>query len=73
MSVSVSVNAETPAGDTARRYLGNECGVTTIEYTMMLGFMSAISIFATISLIGVLQNMIAVLAIKIAVLLLSGS
>ena len=52
---------------------GSEEGATTIEYTMVLGFMCVISIWATISLIGVLRNMVAVLAIKMAVLLLSGS
>lgn len=49
--------------------LGNERGATTIEYTMVVGFMSAISIYATIWLIGVLKNTIAVLAIKMAIFL----
>jgi len=49
--------------------VGSERGATTIEYTMMLGFMSVISIYATISLISVLENTVAVLIIKIAIFL----
>ena len=52
----------TPYGD-------DERGVSTIEYTMVLGFMSAISIYATISLINILKNMVAVLTIKMAIFL----
>lgn len=50
-------------------YGDNERGVSTIEYTMVLGFMSVISIYATIWLINVLKNMVAVLAIKMAIFL----
>ncbi len=50
-------------------YQDDERGVTTIEYTLVLGFMSAISIYATIGLINVLKNMVAVLAIKMAIFL----
>lgn len=50
-------------------YRGDERGVSTIEYTMVLGFMSVISIYATIWLINVLKNMVAVLAIKMAIFL----
>jgi hypothetical protein len=46
-----------------------ELGVTTIEYTMVLGFMSSISIYATIWLISVLKNVVAVLVIKMAIFL----
>jgi len=53
----------------AHEVAGNEQGVTTIEYTMVLGFVSSISIFTAISLIQVLTNMVAVLAIKVAVFL----
>ena len=51
------------------RRLDDERGVTTIEYTMVVGFMSAISIYATIWLISVLKNTVAVLAIKMAIFL----
>ena len=50
-------------------YDEDERGVTTIEYTMVLGFMSAISIYATIWLINVLKNTVAVLASKMAIFL----
>jgi len=50
-------------------YLDDERGVSTIEYTMVLGFMSVISIYATIWLISILKNMVAVLAIKMAIFL----
>jgi Flp pilus assembly pilin Flp len=46
-----------------------ESGATTIEYTMVLGFMASICIFATISLISVLLNRVAVLAVNIAMFL----
>jgi Flp pilus assembly pilin Flp len=46
-----------------------ETGATTIEYTMVLGFIATICIFATISLIGVLLNRVAVLAVNIAMFL----
>ena len=49
--------------------LGGEEGATTIEYTMVLGFMSVISIYAAIWLITVLQNTVAVLVIKMAIFL----
>ncbi len=49
--------------------LRDERGVTTIEYMMVVGFMSSISIFAAIWLIGVLRNMVAILAIKISIYL----
>lgn len=49
--------------------LTDERGVTTIEYTMVVGFMSTIAIYATIWLIGVLKNTVAVLAIKMAIFL----
>ena len=51
------------------RYRDDERGVSTIEYTMVLAFMSAISIYATIGLINVLKNMVALLAIKMAIFL----
>lgn len=50
---------------------GSEDGVTTIEYTLVLGFMAAISIFVTLSLIGVLRNFVATIAIKIALFVTS--
>jgi len=50
-------------------YRDDERGVSTIEYTMVLGFMSVISIYATIWLINVLKNTVAVLAIKMAIFL----
>jgi len=50
-------------------YRGDERGVSAIEYTMVLGFMSVISIYATIWLINVLKNMVAVLAIKMSIFL----
>jgi Flp pilus assembly pilin Flp len=51
------------------RRLEGERGATTIEYTMVVGFMSAISIYATIWLVGVLKNTVAVLAIRMAIYL----
>ena len=56
-------------GSRLRASFEDERGVTTIEYTMVLGFMAVVSIFAALSLIQVLTNMVAVLAIKIAVFL----
>lgn len=53
------------------RWGGSEEGVTTIEYTLVLGFMAAISIFVTLSLIGVLRNLVATIAIKIALFVAS--
>ena len=55
-----------------RRRLGDESGQTTffvLCITLVLGFMSAISIYTTIGLINVLKNMVAVLAIKMAIFL----
>lgn len=52
-----------------RSRLDEEAGVTTIEYTLVVAFMASISIFSTIWLIGVLENTVAVLAIKIALFL----
>jgi Flp pilus assembly pilin Flp len=49
--------------------LGEETGATTIEYTLVLAFISSISIFATIWLISVLLNRVAVLVVNIAVFL----
>jgi len=51
------------------RRLDGERGATTIEYTMVLGFMSAIAIYATIWLVNVLQNTVAVLVIRMAIYL----
>lgn len=47
----------------------DESGATTIEYTMVLGFIASICIFATISLIRVLLNGVAVLVVNIAMYL----
>jgi Flp pilus assembly pilin Flp len=49
--------------------LGDETGATTIEYTLVLAFISSISIFATIYLISVLLSRVAVLVVNIAVFL----
>lgn len=51
------------------RRFDDESGATTIEYTMVLGFMSAIAIYATIWLVGVLKNTVAILAIRMAIYL----
>ena len=51
------------------RYRDDERGASTIEYTMVLGFMSVISIYATIGLINVLKSAVAVLVIKMAIFL----
>ncbi len=49
--------------------LADERGQTTLEYTLVWAFMSLISVFLTISLIRVMKNQVAVLAIKIAIYL----
>jgi Flp pilus assembly pilin Flp len=54
------------------RALSDESGATTIEYTLVLAFISAIAIYATISLISVLLNRVAVLAVNIAMYLTGG-
>lgn len=43
----------------SRLALRDERGATTIEYTIVLAFMATISIFVTISLIGVMKNVVA--------------
>ena len=50
----------------------DESGATTIEYTLVLAFVASISIFATISLISVLLNRVAVLVVNIAMYLTGG-
>jgi Flp pilus assembly pilin Flp len=68
----VTVDAQRDESDRLERliaYRDDERGVTTIEYTLVLGFMSSISIYATIWLISVLKNTVAVLAIKMAIFL----
>ena len=55
-----------------RKALSDESGATTIEYTLVLAFVASISIFATISLISVLLNRIAVLVVNIALYLTGG-
>jgi Flp pilus assembly pilin Flp len=50
-------------------FRAGESGATTIEYTMVLGFMASICIFATISLVGVLLDRVAVLMVNIAMFL----
>lgn len=62
-------DVDRPSPSRRARYRDDERGVTTIEYTMVLGFMSTISIYATIWLISVLKNTVAVLAIKMAIFL----
>jgi len=52
--------------------LSDESGATTIEYTLVLAFVASISIFATISLISVLLNRVAVLVVNIAMYLTGG-
>lgn len=47
----------------------DESGATTIEYTMVLAFISSICIFATIALVKVLLDRVAVLAVNIAMFL----
>ena len=65
--MTVTTNTHRPLGLVP--YDDDERGVSTIEYTLVLGFMSVISIYATIGLINVLKNMVAVLAIKMAIFL----
>ena len=70
--MSMSMDAHCDKSDRLERrtpYSDDERGVTTIEYTMVLGFMSSISIYVTIWLISVLKNTVAVLAIKMAIFL----
>lgn len=55
-----------------RKALSDESGATTIEYTLVLAFVASISIFATISLISVLLNRVAVLVVNIAMFLTGG-
>jgi Flp pilus assembly pilin Flp len=52
--------------------LSEESGATTIEYTLVLAFISSIAIYATISLISVLLNRVAVLVVNIAMYLTGG-
>jgi hypothetical protein len=47
----------------------DESGATTIEYTLVLAFISSICIFATIALVKVLLDRVAVLAVNIAMFL----
>ena len=54
------------------RALSDESGATTIEYTLVLAFVASISIYATISLISILLNRVAVLAVNIAMYLTGG-
>lgn len=68
----MTVDAQRDESDRLERliaYRDDERGVTTIEYTLVLGFMASISIYATIWLISVLKNTVAVLAIKMAIFL----
>ena len=51
------------------RVIEDERGVTTIEYTMVVGLVSAISIYASLSLIELLKDSVALLAIRIAIYL----
>ena len=67
--MNMRANTLEARGHHRARCLDDERGVTTIEYTMVVGFMSAISIYATIWLISVLKNTVAVLAIKMAIFL----
>ncbi len=55
-----------------RRIVSDESGATTIEYTLVLAFIASISIYATISLISVLLNRVAVLVVNIAMYLTGG-
>jgi Flp pilus assembly pilin Flp len=54
------------------RIVSDESGATTIEYTLVLAFVSAISIFATLWLVSVLLNRVAVLVVNIAMYLTGG-
>ena len=47
----------------------DERGQTTVEYTLVWAFMSMISVFATIWLVSVMKNLVATLAIKVAIYL----
>ena len=53
----------------AARRARDDRGVTTIEYTMVVGLMSAISIWASLSLIELIEDSVALLAIRIAIYL----
>lgn len=55
-----------------RKRLSDESGATTIEYTLVLAFISSISIFATLWLISVLLNRVAALVVNIAMYLTGG-
>jgi Flp pilus assembly pilin Flp len=54
------------------RAFSDQSGATTIEYTLVLAFICSIAIYATISLISVLLNRVAVLAVNIAMYLTGG-
>ena len=51
------------------RLLADDAGVSTIEYTLVLGFMGAISIYATVSIISALNNWVAWLVVRMAIFL----
>ena len=51
------------------RALTDDSGVSTIEYTMVLGFMSAIAIYTTVSIISTLNNWVAWLVVRMAIFL----
>ncbi len=53
----------------ASSVLGDEDGVSTIEYTMVLAFMATLSIYVTLSLINVLLDRVSVLVVNIAIFL----
>ena len=55
-----------------RKSLSDESGATTIEYTLVLAFISSISIFATLWLISTLLNRVAALVVNIAMYLTGG-
>lgn len=62
--------SDTTQTDAPRPALGgDEAGATTIEYTLVLAFLATISIYATIGLITVLLDRVAVLAVNIALFL----
>ncbi len=52
--------------------VSDQSGATTIEYTLVLAFVSSISIFATLWLISVLLNRVAVLVVNVAMYLTGG-
>jgi Flp pilus assembly pilin Flp len=52
-----------------RHRLADEKGQTTVEYTLVWAFMSMISVFMTIWLLKAMMNLVATLAIKVAVYL----